>query len=133
MMVCFCLIINKQCACSYLMLVLTSATTDTEYSGQWMKNRFHGEGCRRFKNGNVYTGKYICGKREGLGRCYFANGDMYVGDWKKVCFESNNPHWQKHIAHNNSKYPNHFFAPGYYSWIRTILLQQWTQFRGYVS
>ncbi|KAL3766693.1 hypothetical protein ACHAW5_006951 [Stephanodiscus triporus] len=55
----------------------------TEYSGQWMKNRFHGEGCRRFNNGNVYNGQYICGKRQGLGKCYFANGDTYVGDWKK--------------------------------------------------
>ena len=70
-------------------MVLTSASTGTEYEGQWVKNRFHGEGSRRFLNGNVYTGSYICGKRQGLGRCYFANGDMYVGDWKKVCLESN--------------------------------------------
>ena len=54
----------------------------TEYAGQWKKNRFHGEGTRRFNNGNVYTGNYGSGKRQGQGRCYFANGDMYVGDWK---------------------------------------------------
>jgi hypothetical protein len=73
------------------MFALTSASTGTEYEGQWVKNRFHGEGSRRFLNGNIYTGSYVCGQRQGLGRCYFANGDMYVGDWKKVCLESNNP------------------------------------------
>lgn len=42
----------------------------------------HGQGTRRFKNGNVFAGTYKEGKRSGHGRCYFANGDMYVGEWK---------------------------------------------------
>lgn len=54
----------------------------TEYSGQWHKNRFHGEGTRRFKNGNVYNGNYVDGKRHGQGKCYFANG----GEFLCVCY-----------------------------------------------
>ena len=46
----------------------------TEYSGQWHKNKFHGMGTRRFKNGNVYTGNYEDGRRQGQGKCFFANG-----------------------------------------------------------
>ena len=42
----------------------------------------HGQGTRRFPNGNIFTGIYKEGKRSGHGRCYFANGDMYVGEWK---------------------------------------------------
>jgi hypothetical protein len=65
-----------------IMLSLLKNTAGTEYEGQWMKNRFHGHGSRRFSNGNHYTGQYCHGKRQGQGRCYFANGDMFVGDWK---------------------------------------------------
>ena len=46
----------------------------TEYAGQWEKNKFHGNGTRRFKNGNVYNGNYVNGRRHGQGKCHFSNG-----------------------------------------------------------
>lgn len=57
----------------------------TEYAGQWSKNRFHGEGTRRFNNGNVYNGNYVDGRRQGQGKCYFANGGEFV-DYIKLMF-----------------------------------------------
>ena len=38
--------------------------------------RFHGDGTRRFNDGNVYNGNYVDEKRQGHGKIYFAK------DWK---------------------------------------------------
>lgn len=54
----------------------------SEYVGEWQGNVMHGNGTRRFKNGDVYIGTYASGKRAGEGRFYFANGDMYYGNWE---------------------------------------------------
>jgi len=54
----------------------------SEYVGMWEANLMHGNGTRRFKNGDVYIGNYSDGKRAGEGRFYFANGDMYYGNWE---------------------------------------------------
>jgi hypothetical protein len=42
----------------------------------------HGEGTRRFTNGDTFTGKYVDGLRSGSGKMYFADGDLYNGTWK---------------------------------------------------
>jgi hypothetical protein len=79
---------NSSTVILVLVLVLTTSSPITannpgsEYVGNWENNKMHGQGTRRFPNGNIFTGIYKEGKRSGQGRCYFANGDMYVGEWK---------------------------------------------------
>jgi hypothetical protein len=43
----------------------------------------HGEGTRRFANGDTFSGKYDDGLRSGSGKMYFATGDLYSGAWMK--------------------------------------------------
>ena len=56
-------------------------TDDEEYKWttlQKLKGRFHGRGCRQFKNGNTIEEWYINGKREGAFTISYANGDKRV-------------------------------------------------------
>ncbi|GAX16396.1 hypothetical protein FisN_10Hh371 [Fistulifera solaris] len=53
-----------------------------EYVGEWRDDKMHGDGTRRYPNGDMYVGNFDEGKREGEGRFYFSNGDMYFGQWK---------------------------------------------------
>lgn len=67
--------------------VLTFASNDCdkpdngEYVGDWRDNQMHGEGTRRYPNGDVYVGHYFKGKRHGHGKFYYSNGDTYSGPW----------------------------------------------------
>jgi len=67
----------------------------------------HGEGTRRFPDGNVYTGHYDNGHRSGQGRCYYANGDMYVGEWKNDCMTGFGRYY-----YNNGQSFEGFFVQG---------------------
>ncbi len=53
-----------------------------EYVGEWRDDKMHGNGTRRYTNGDMYVGNFDKGKREGEGRFYFSNGDMYFGQWQ---------------------------------------------------
>lgn len=53
-----------------------------EYVGEWLDDKMHGCGTRRYPNGDIYVGSFDEGKREGDGRFYFSNGDMHNGKWK---------------------------------------------------
>lgn len=53
-----------------------------EYAGDWTANQMHGNGTRRYPNGDLYVGEYVSGKRHGEGRFYYANGDLFWGQWK---------------------------------------------------
>lgn len=53
-----------------------------EYVGEWLDDKMHGCGTRRYPNGDMHVGNFHEGKREGEGRFYFSNGDMYYGEWK---------------------------------------------------
>lgn len=59
-----------------------AAADKGEYLGDWHEDKMHGEGYRRYPNGDVYKGKYHAGKRQGLGCFYYANGDAYWGEWE---------------------------------------------------
>lgn len=53
-----------------------------EYVGDWYKDKMHGQGYRRYPNGDVYVGGFESGKRHGHGCFYFSNGDGYWGQWE---------------------------------------------------
>ena len=53
-----------------------------EYLGNWHEDKMHGEGYRRYPNGDVYQGNYKAGKRHGSGCFYYSNGDAYWGEWE---------------------------------------------------
>jgi hypothetical protein len=46
----------------------------------------HGEGLRRYANGDAYAGSFEDGIRAGQGKLSFQNGDLYVGSWKNDKF-----------------------------------------------
>lgn len=41
----------------------------------------HGQGTRKWANGNSYVGAWVAGKQEGQDTMKWANGDSYVGAW----------------------------------------------------
>ena len=53
-----------------------------EYVGQWHHNQMHGDGTRRYPNGDVYNGSFQHNERHGQGRFYYSNGDMFWGEWR---------------------------------------------------
>ena len=53
------------------------------YKGKWKNGLKHGKGITYFKNGRKqYEGQFIEGKAEGEGKYYYEDGNYYVGHWK---------------------------------------------------
>ena len=54
------------------------------YEGQWVNDRFHGQGSMYWGDGNEYVGKWKDGKMDGQGTMTYAYGSKrkYVGQWK---------------------------------------------------
>jgi hypothetical protein len=48
-----------------------------------VKNRRHGKGLHKAKNGEVYDGDWEEDMRTGKGLFTFRNGDYYIGEWLK--------------------------------------------------
>ena len=53
------------------------------YDGKWKKGLRHGKGITYFKDGRKqYDGDFVNGKAEGKGKYYYEDGNYYVGLWK---------------------------------------------------
>ena len=54
------------------------------YEGQWVNDRFHGQGSMYWGNGDgeEYVGQWKDGKIDGQGTMTYADGRKYVGQWK---------------------------------------------------
>ena len=53
------------------------------YEGDWMQNRKHGWGTRRYASGNIYQGMWFNNIRHGEGNMRWLNKDqMYSGLWE---------------------------------------------------
>lgn len=51
------------------------------YQGEWVKDKSHGYGVKKFATGDVHEGYYVEDKRHGWGMYTWKNGDKYVGLW----------------------------------------------------
>ena len=52
------------------------------YIGEWLNDQRHGKGILYYKNGNIkYDGKFIKDKFEGEGQYIYENGEYYIGEW----------------------------------------------------
>jgi len=52
------------------------------YIGEWLNNLKHGKGTYYYKNGNIkYEGDFIKNKFEGNGKYIYENGEYYIGQW----------------------------------------------------
>ena len=52
------------------------------YEGQWVNDRFHGQGSMYWGDGEEYVGQWKDGKMDGQGTMTYADGRKYVGQWK---------------------------------------------------
>ena len=52
------------------------------YDGDWKDNRRHGEGIRRWPNGEENRGEWANGEINGKGTFKFQDGSNYEGDWE---------------------------------------------------
>jgi len=55
----------------------------TQYSGQIVDGKRHGEGTQIYKDTSVYEGQFLKNKRSGKGKMTSADGLTYEGDWEK--------------------------------------------------
>lgn len=77
-----------------------------EYVGDWENNLMHGQGTRRFPNGDLYVGPYVQGRREGTdGRFYYTNGDLFVGEWKEDRMHG----FGRYYYHHGQRFEGDFF------------------------
>ena len=61
----------------------TYADGTSYYDGEWKENMMHGNGERKYNNGDVYNGNFIMNKRSGFGTMRFAENHVeYRGDWQ---------------------------------------------------
>lgn len=54
---------------------------DSVYEGEWDKDKPHGKGKYKNKNGDVYEGDWVDGKKQGSGRMDFHTGQVYEGEF----------------------------------------------------
>jgi radial spoke head protein 1 len=66
----------------------------SEYYGQWVGGKKHGEGMHIYPNKDVFSGNWLNGKKHGAGTYVFsATGMKYIGEWyenkflKLFCFD----------------------------------------------
>jgi hypothetical protein len=74
--------------------IMTTADGTLEYVGDWRNGKRHGEGVRRYANGETplvslvtvvvatYDGSWMDDKRHGRGVMRYADGSQYDGSWK---------------------------------------------------
>ena len=53
-----------------------------KYVGEWKDDKYHGQGTAIFPNGLSYVGEWQNGKEHGQGTLTFPDGSKYVGEWK---------------------------------------------------
>ena len=53
-----------------------------KYTGEWKKDKMHGQGTYTFVDGDIYFGGYKDDKRHGQGAYIHADGDKYFGEYK---------------------------------------------------
>lgn len=54
------------------------------YEGDWMSNKRHGYGVRRYRSGNVYEGEWANNNRHGQGIMRWVDlNQTYNGQWEK--------------------------------------------------
>ncbi len=55
---------------------------NNKYNGEFLDNKFHGQGIRTYANGEIYEGYWKNNKQHGKGKYTFKNGTIYEGDWE---------------------------------------------------
>ena len=53
-----------------------------KYTGNFVGDKFDGEGTMNFQNGDIYNGLFKNGQMNGQGTMIFHNGDSYIGNFK---------------------------------------------------
>lgn len=61
---------------------LHSPESGAKYVGQFLNDKFHGEGDQIWPDGNTYTGTWKNGRKHGEGRYVTAEGLEYRGQWE---------------------------------------------------
>ena len=61
--------------------VLSLKKREERYEGEFLEDKFYGEGEYSYANGDVYKGTWVRGKREGQGVMVYKDGGSYEGSW----------------------------------------------------
>ena len=69
-----------------------------EYSGEFKKGKFNGQGTYTFSNGDKIIGEFKDNNKNGYGKEAFPNGSKYIGEYK-----DNKPHGQGTMTHSDGK------------------------------
>lgn len=54
----------------------------TVYRGEWVDDRYHGQGKLILNTGEIYEGRFENGLKNGIGILEHIDGSIYEGDWK---------------------------------------------------
>ena len=57
-------------------------TNGNDYVGGWEDGRIHGNGTYKYASGSEYKGNYKNGKADGIGTFRHASGSEYTGEWE---------------------------------------------------
>ncbi|KAG2242095.1 hypothetical protein Bca52824_096060 [Brassica carinata] len=74
------------------------------YRGQWIADRKHGHGEKRYANGDFYEGAWRRNLQDGRGRYVWVNGNSYNGEWRNGVINGKGALWENGVPKDGSSW-----------------------------
>jgi hypothetical protein len=101
---------SKKLALLVLISFMLAACASTNYKGEYLDGKYHGQGAINYANGDKYVGGFKKGKFYGQGGFRFASGDKYTGEFRSGMYQGQGTFFWK----NGRKYVGEWKADKQY-------------------